>query len=161
MSRERCDVVGADSAGLSVQRILGEYGAGTSGPILIVVGGIHGNEPSGVPALQRIFAGLEENKPEMCGRIVGLAGNRLALERGVRFIDQDLNRIWGKSDSGLGSHEECERDELLEILTRESRGNCRVVVLDLHATSADGAPFSIIADTEQNRELAFALPTPV
>ena len=42
----------------AVQRVLGEYGRGQAGPLLIFSGGVHGNEPSGVEALLEVFADL-------------------------------------------------------------------------------------------------------
>jgi succinylglutamate desuccinylase len=37
-----------------VPRVLGTYGGTTAGPLVICLGGIHGNEPAGVLAAQRV-----------------------------------------------------------------------------------------------------------
>lgn len=56
-----------------IPRIIGKYTSGTTGPLLFVTAGIHGNEPSGVKALERVFAELEKNRPEIKGTMVGVA----------------------------------------------------------------------------------------
>ncbi len=60
-----------------------------SGPTLIVLGGIHGNEPAGPLAAHRVVAALEERRSCLRGEVILLAGNTLALHRGVRYIDAD------------------------------------------------------------------------
>ena len=42
------------------RRILGTYDSGRPGPTLLVMGGIHGNEPGGVIALRKVLATLHE-----------------------------------------------------------------------------------------------------
>ena len=152
-------------------RILGTYGGKHPGPLIFVVGGIHGNEPAGVKAARQVLEVLRREECEMKGRVVALAGNMRALRDGCRYVNEDLNRIWvhdqlerlrSRSSSDLDA-EEREQRELLSVIEPEiAKGNWdRVILLDLHSTSADGAPFSIMADTLQNRPIAFALPIPV
>ena len=62
-------------------RVLGDCSRGVSGPLLIVTGGVHGNEPSGVESLERVFAQLERKSVPLRGRCVGLAGNIASLAR--------------------------------------------------------------------------------
>ena len=45
------------------------------GATLIVLGGIHGNEPAGALAALRVVESLEAKKAELCGEAVLLAGN--------------------------------------------------------------------------------------
>ena len=61
---------------------------------MIVLGGIHGNEPSGIEAALRVRDRLLEHEAELAGDVVFVAGNLHALERDRRFIDLDLNRQW-------------------------------------------------------------------
>src|SRR5688500_8439811 len=75
-----------------------ERGVGTvrgrdAGPTLIVVGGIHGNEPAGIRAVERVIARLSER--DLRGELVAFGGNLGALRLGRRFIAKDLNRQWG------------------------------------------------------------------
>lgn len=154
------------------ERGLGSHGSPGTGPCLIVVGGIHGNEPAGVHAARRVLATLREREIPLHGRIVALAGNVGALEADLRFLDRDLNRMWtDESLAGLAARdpsrdaacEEMEQRGLRACIEDEIRKASRspVLFLDLHSTSAGGAPFSVISDTLQNRRIAFTLGIPV
>lgn len=132
------------------------------GPLLLCVGALHGNEPSGVLALERVLARLQKSQPSFHGRLVALTGNRTALLREERYLEVDLNRVW--SDDGKcarGSAEEAEFLELREAIDRElASADGPAALLDLHSTSADGAPFCIMGDTLHNRKIAEALEMP-
>lgn len=77
----------------AIQRQMGSYGS-DAGPTVVVIAGIHGNEPSGVFAYLDLLDELQQSNVRLSGRVVGLAGNLSALQQGVRFIDRDLNRVW-------------------------------------------------------------------
>ena len=82
-----------------MERIIGQHTEGKAGPLVIVFGGAHGNEPAGVTALQEVFKLLGQeyqSNPgfEFNGKIIGLIGNLRAYSTGQRFIDKDLNRLW-------------------------------------------------------------------
>lgn len=151
-------------------RVLCDYDSGRPGPLFLVIGGMHGNEPSGVLAAQRLARSLREAPVPLRGRILALAGNLGALRAGVRFLDRDLNRMWaageleavraGRDDDARA--ENVERRELLAAIEGAIRtAPGRVIFLDLHSTSADGAPFSLIGDTLSNRAIALRYPVPV
>lgn len=159
------------SARMPREHLLGRTGNGR-GPLVIALGGIHGNERAGVAALQRVLAQLEDEGLELAGELVAFAGNLQALTLGQRYLEDDLNRVWTESiiadvaASGSAAELTAERRELrelLEALTRElaDAGSRTVIFLDLHSTSAPGAPFVLSADTLQNRKLALALRAPV
>ena len=78
----------------AIRRELGRHDDGEPGPTLLLQGGIHGNEPAGVVAIQRVLARLAELGASVAGRIVALAGNLPALEHGTRYLVRDLNRQW-------------------------------------------------------------------
>jgi len=149
-----------------VDRILGSYGS-QPGPLLVLIAGIHGNEPAGVIAVQRVFESLRQRRPAIRGRVVGIAGNLRALEEKVRYIDQDLNRLWTaehleRLDGSDPCHESGQVREIIEVLLSEvEKGPEDVILLDLHTTSALGSPFTIISDTLRNRRVAFAMNVPV
>lgn len=152
------------------ERVIGRYDAGRPGPLFLVLGGVHGNEPAGIEAAGRVLSVLSGRSLPLRGRLVALAGNLGALERNVRFVERDLNRVWSQStidelEAGLeedDAFERSEQRELLRIFERELEA-CRddVVLLDLHSTSADGPPFSVIGDTLRNRHIAFSFHAPV
>ena len=152
-------------------RVLGTWGGDAPGPLVIGIGGMHGNEPAGVLALQRALETLRSSRTPFRGRFVGLSGNRAALARGRRYIHQDLNRLWsaervrrlrnGRNSVEANSETEEQREllEALEAQLAQRRGP--VVCLDLHTTSAAGTPFVVIGDTLLNRRFAFGLGAPV
>ena len=138
------------------------------GPTLIIVGGIHGNEPAGVLAAERVRRRMQTRKAVLRGEIVLLRGNSRALEQRVRYIDADLNRQWTSENvrtAGLekqdvpGVSEFREQSELLTIVREAvSRARGEVYFLDLHTTSADGQPFATVGDTLRNRRFALTFP---
>lgn len=138
--------------------------------MLICVAGVHGNEPAGVDALNRLLAGLRESDTPIRGDLVALAGNRRALAAGRRFLSRDLNRAWtadrvsalrngGAPDP---SEEDVEQGELLVAIEQAmTRARGPVTVLDLHTTSGEGGVFSTISDRLPNRRLGLAIPAPL
>lgn len=149
-------------------RVLGRSGPDT-GPTLIVVAGLHGNEPMGVIGLQRALTRLSTTGTSVAGRVIGLVGNRKALSVGRRYIDHDLNRAWFPDRIELlraspeprspEDREAIELDRELEPLIQEASG--QVFVLDLHTTSGPGPPFSVLEDTLANRSFALNFPVPM
>lgn len=153
-----------------VARRLGEHDAGATGPVLVVLCAVHGNEPAGVEAVQRVLAHLADREPPFAGRLVGLVGNVPALARRRRFLARDLNRLWSAQartelqarDPSLDGPEDRECRDLLCALDADMADERReLILLDLHSTSAPGAPFTCISDTLRSRELALALPVPL
>ncbi|MBI3757693.1 MAG: succinylglutamate desuccinylase/aspartoacylase family protein [Deltaproteobacteria bacterium] len=155
----------------AIPRVIGSYGGNTPGPLVICIGGMHGNEPAGIFAARQVLQYLYAAQPPFRGQFIALSGNRAALGQRCRYIGQDLNRMWTAeriaalraSDAKLScGPEEREQRELLttiEAAIAQHRGP--VVFLDLHTTSAEGVPFTVIGDTILNRRLAMSLPAPV
>ena len=153
-----------------LRRTLGEYSGAAPGPLLLVVGGLHGNEPAGIRAARRVLDTLAETRPPLRGKFVALAGNLQAQAEGRRYLERDLNRAWWEEDlarlrSSKAGEIPGELGELRELLvTIEAHlGDASegAILLDLHSSSADGPPFTITADTLPNRRIAFALGLPV
>ena len=153
------------------ERYIGTYGGYQTGPLLFVLGGIHGNEPAGVFGLEKVFQKLEAQAPHFRGKLVGICGNCRALAKKQRFIDRDLNRLWSEreiqrilhssSKEALNS-EEKELLEILSVIEKEKEGDFTArVMMDLHTTSAPGGFFSIVTPKPRNRELGTALYAPV
>lgn len=147
---------------------LGRFTGNPNGKTLIVFGGVHGNEASGVWAIKRVLPKLESLQPKLNGRVFLLAGNTRALAKRIRFIDSDLNRHFTirnvnqnlpqlKNSANLS--EDHEQKELLKILLEILRtAGDEVFALDLHSTSADGVPFGTVGDTLRNRHFAQKFP---
>ncbi len=156
--------------GLEVDRVLLRVRGREPGPTLVVLGGLHGNEPAGVLAAQRIAREIESRSGDLRGEVVALAGNRAALRQGRRYLVRDLNRAWTRnrieqvrSERGpLESGEDREQAELIrafDAILAGARGP--VFVIDLHTTSGPGLPFTTAADTLRNRAFALSIPVPL
>lgn len=161
--------------GLEVPRFLGELEGREPGPTLIVIGGIHGNEPAGVLGLVRLLEDFEGRGLSLArGRCVALVGNRRALAEGRRYLSHDLNRHWQperveslRRAAAEGStelqDEDAELVELMEYLDtarRQTPPGEAVYLLDLHTFSAPGIAFSTLDDNLQNRTFTLQLPVP-
>ncbi len=158
------------------ERLIGRFTGEAGGPLLICLGGMHGNEHAGVRALQLIFKMLEVEpitnpQFEFRGRIVGFKGNLRALKQDKRFLEADLNRIWTPQIINDIFHvpieslefEYKELRELLQAIHTEFHQFKpeKIVVLDLHTTSCEGGIFSIVRDDLESIELGVELHAPV
>ena len=157
---------------IEVGRVIGDIGKEADGPTLVVFGGIHGNEPSGVFALNKVFEIIEKNGLPLNGRLVGLAGNLKALEQRKRYLSKDLNRLWTEKNmlriiegnlNGSSNDPDVMEQLVLFEKIREllSTGGGPFYFIDLHTTSAESIPFITINDTLNNRGFALKFPTHV
>ncbi|MBB4078889.1 succinylglutamate desuccinylase [Lewinella aquimaris] len=153
-------------------RVIGHYVGEESGPLVVVIGGIHGNEPAGVLALEQLFDLLKEEplvNPGFTfrGELLALRGNLEALKAGRRYIDTDLNRIWKTPvrppEDPYPSTEARELDGLLAAIENALRETpaSELIMLDLHTTTADGGVFAITSDDNPSLMLAAELGVPV
>lgn len=158
---------GADGGTLARERIIGSYGDEGANPLVLCVGGIHGNESSGVRALHRVISRLDERRPAFAGRLIAVAGNLEALRTGRRFIDRDLNRGWSMrrvADAleNPGTLEDLEQAALLETLVPPiRRAEGEIYLLDLHTTSSVSPPFVTLSDRLETRSFAQQLGIPL
>ena len=154
-----------------LERVFGTYASNNPGPTLIAFGGMHGNEPSGVVALRKVFQEIHSYQPNFNGKFFGIACNLGALSAKKRYIKSDLNRIWtpeninkvsDRSNSNLSHPEQYEQFEIYHTvhdIIKETTGP--LYFIDLHTTSAESQPFISINDTLRNRELALKYPLPI
>ncbi len=158
------------------RRVVMSYGGSRPGPTLLVFAGIHGNEPAGINALRLVRKMLDVEpitNPDFSfsGEVLGLVGNLAASKENVRFIDEDLNRIWTDkrvahvkaTSEDLLSTEEKELKEILSFIHRyiEEHKPEKLYILDLHTTSSDGGIFAIPTDEEESINIASNLYSPV
>lgn len=155
-----------------MNRIIGEISGFNPGPTIIAIGGIHGNETSGVVALEKLTSFLQDQQKDVCGRLIAIRGNLGALKIGRRYLQHDLNRIWGKFEtdnieSGEWTTEHTTDDykELVELylLVKKilSEGQGPYIFADLHSVSSRTIPFITINDMLRNRRLSRKFPVPV
>ena len=146
-----------------IPRIIGKYTSSKKGPLLFVTAGIHGNEPSGVKALEEVFKQLEKSKPEMEGTLVGVSGNHKALNQNKRYIDEDLNRVWTEENieqKKSETHEQKEMWEIIEILNQfPEKDFTKRYFLDCHTTSSASLPYVSVQVVNHNDKWAHNFPT--
>lgn len=157
-----------------MNRVIGKYIGNETGPLLIVIGAIHGNEPAGVKAIDLSLKMLEVEHIKnptfnYKGYMLGLIGNLSAYQKEERFINKDLNRCWIKDDIGQIENKEVlseEEEELKDLLSTirhyvKKLKPTEVVLVDLHTTSSDGGIFSIVGDDENSLQIAKQIYAPV
>jgi succinylglutamate desuccinylase len=157
-------------------RVVGRYQGAKKGPLLIVIGAMHGNEPAGVNAINLMAKMLEAeplSNPEFVysGTFLGLIGNLKAFKQKKRFIKKDMNRMFtqaiiskiANTDIDDLEDEEKEIKELIHLIDEEIKKNIsdKVILLDLHTTSSTGGIFSIATDDKKSIEIAVELHAPV
>ena len=153
---------------IEVDRIIGHVAGKQKGATLIFVGGIHGNEPAGVFALKKVLADLDPSVVR--GDIYALAGNLSALEKGVRYHETDLNRLWTTeqlNDIRDGTEEILVQDQkeqlalLLLLKQIMNVNNGPFYFFDIHTTSSETLPFLTINDSLLNRNFTAQYPLPI
>lgn len=157
-------------------RIIDRYEGTEPGPLLICIGGMHGNELAGILAIKEVFRLLEiENtcNPEFRyhGSFIGIRGNLQALHKEQRFIQRDLNRMILAEElkritatpEDMWTPEDRECIDLVRTIEEEKRKHLpsASLILDLHTTTADGGIFTIAADDQMSSTLAKGLHAPV
>lgn len=155
---------------LRLDRVVGRLVGEAAGPSLVCTASLHGNEPAGLRALERVFARLHAERPPTCGEFIGLIGNLTAVSRGQRFVDSDLNRHWSPAKvaalraqraDALEDAEDLEAGQLLEeIDAAVARARGEIFCVDLHTTSGESPPFATAMDTLRNRSFALRFPVP-
>lgn len=155
-------------------RLIGSYEGVEKGPLLICIGGMHGNEPAGVIAADKMIRMLHiepYHNPDFrfTGKFVGMIGNLRAFSEKQRFINHDLNRHF-KADilsrievKGPELKEDLELIELIDAVKHEIKSYQaeKVIILDLHTTSSTGGIFSIVTDDPESLKIAVELHAPV
>ena len=107
---------------------------GDGDPEIALVGGIHGDEPCGVRAVEHLLdAGPDVDRPVKC-----IVANEAALAGETRYVDDDLNRVF-PGDPDSASHERRLASQLLGELR-----DC--TILSMHSTQSYSGPFAVVAD---------------
>lgn len=105
---------------------------GEGDPNYAVVGGIHGDEPCGVRAIEAL---LEED-PDVSEPVAFVVANERALERGERYVEEDLNRAFPGEPEG-DSHE-----SRLAARIGDAIGDC--ITLSMHSTQSYRELFTLV-----------------
>lgn len=150
--------------------IIGEVKGDKSGPTVIAIAGMHGNEPTGIRAIEELIDVLSPLSEFIHGRFIGLKGNLTALKESMRFVDEDMNRLWVTSIldkirrtpyEELSTRDRKEVKELLSILDPIVFSDEEIVYIDLHTFSGSGGMFSITPDEPRHVDLLSQLKIPL
>ena len=154
-----------------MDRLIGEISGNGNKQLLIAIGGMHGNEPAGILAIERLLEILSHPSKTIRGKFLGLRGNLEALKLKRRFLHSDLNRIWTARDLAYPESDDFSADQhpdhaelvqLSKIIDRElAKGYDEVVVIDLHTTSANSGVFIACKNDSKHRGLVSRLHVPV
>ncbi|MDC9593211.1 succinylglutamate desuccinylase [Xenorhabdus sp. IM139775] len=105
---------------------------------LIISAGIHGNETAPVEILTRIVSQLEQGSLPLQHNLLLVFGNLPAMREGKRYLDHDLNRLFGGRYQQLPLAKESNRARVLESVIRQFFNQPAVMAsaqrrhLDLH-----------------------------
>ncbi|MEF8853523.1 MAG: succinylglutamate desuccinylase/aspartoacylase family protein [Haloarculaceae archaeon] len=111
-----------------------QFGAGD--PEVAVVGGIHGDEPCGVRAVEHFV----DAEPAVDRPVAFVLANEEAVERDVRYVESDLNRAFPGDPDGE-THE-----ERLAHAIGEAVGDC--TTLALHSTQSYEHLFALVDEVD-------------
>ncbi|MGV6815163.1 MAG: succinylglutamate desuccinylase/aspartoacylase family protein [Phycisphaerales bacterium] len=167
--RDLAELVG--SLGRELGRYVdGEPDGSTQGRFttLVVIGGVHGNEPAGLIAAKRVLDQLEADQPTgFHGRLIALAGNLPAIkinDENTRYIDHDLNRLFTDEQIAMPENTSVEHGQMQELLAalRSIHAQSeRMIVMDLHTTSSQSTPVVVFEDSIPARKFARQMPMPI
>ena len=155
-------------------RIIGQFDEGHPGPLILMIGGIHGNEQAGVKALEYLIKMLEvehitNETFRFDGRLIALRGNLQALREKQRYLNRDLNRMF-RADlletfltKEVRTGEEKELVELIDFAKNSITDYQpeKIYLLDLHTTTATGGIFTIVNDSPEALKIGLELKAPV
>lgn len=151
-----------------MDRVLGRIDGDLPGPLVICVAALHGNEQVGLHAFRNVFSSINSNKLKLRGTFIGIAGNIQAIERGSRFIKNDLNRIWDIQNVNRILQEGPKNEDEEELLaihhTIDALDHAEYtmkVLADLHSTSSEKGNFIVIPAGESENPVIRALHLPV
>ncbi len=121
------------------------------GPSILILGGVHGNERTGIAVVQGLIDDLQSGELTIESGVLTLGlGNQPAIKEGVRAIDgRDLNRYFSTEKLTIddGSYE-FKRANIIAKYILE----CDILI-DLHATNKPSVPFVIALDNDAHKEI--------
>lgn len=130
------------------------------GSTIVLLGGIHGNEHTGVEVVKKLAYQFEHGEIDLvAGTLYLILGNPKAIARDTRGSEDhaDLNRCFkrgilsplakGGAGGGSESYEQARARELAEILQTAD------ISIDLHATNKPSVPFLCCAVDEAHEKI--------
>ena len=124
-------------------------------PHCIIIGALHGNEDAGLQAIDKLY----KEKAHIKNTITAVLGNPEAYKKDVRYIDENLNRIFRDQITG-SSYESTRARELSELFYSIAGEGSKTVVIDIHTTSQGKEPL-FMCHEDDNDTLQLLKKTPL
>lgn len=117
-------------------------------PVVTIIGSLHGNERVGAEVIELLKKEFGDQS-----NLNFLVGNPAAYEEDKRFLDTDLNRLFGKAFDELKTKEVLNREEVraLELGAILEKSD---YLIDIHCTLKPSLPFVFCENNEGHLELA-------
>ncbi len=121
------------------------YKGEENGPVLTILGAVHGSEPCGPKAIKQLIKHIEAGKIKINrGTLVLMpVVNTLAFERGIRFVDRNLNRHLYPKDNPQNYEDHLDL-VLCPVLEKTD------YLLDLHSYQSEGDAFIFVGARDAN-----------
>jgi len=123
---------------------------GAGDPDVVVAGAVHGDEPCGATAIERF---VEEHRHDVQRPVKLVVVNEPALERGVRYVDTDVNRAL-PGDPTAEAYERRLAHDFFEAVA-----GC--TGLGIHSTVSYDRPFGAVSNLDSRKRAAFEAMGPV
>ncbi|MCX6714477.1 MAG: succinylglutamate desuccinylase/aspartoacylase family protein [Candidatus Uhrbacteria bacterium] len=132
----------------SIAKVVGEQ----KGPTVVLLGGIHGNERTGVEVVKKLAYQFEHGEKKLASGVLYLIlGNPKAIERNTRGSEDhaDLNRCFKYDvlERVPETYEQTRAHEIAKILATAD------ISIDLHATNKPSVPFLCCAVDEAHEKI--------
>ena len=134
------------------------FAGGEQGPHLLLTALIHGNEPAGAVALDRLLTrSLRPSRGQLTlvfANVDAYARFDPALPRASRWVDEDMNRVWTSNildAQPLRSSDVARAAQLRPIVADAD------YLLDLHTTQHPNEPLVLAGPLERSRQLALSI----
>jgi len=154
---------------VEVERVIRDIKSDEIGNTVLLIGGLHGNEPLGILAIEKVLRSVEEKGMKTKGRIIAMVGNLEASKITQRFMHKDLNRLWTRDNLDDLHYDRLDLlhteyremkdlyDNLQEIIKETDQD---LFVVDLHTTSGPTIPFIVTNKLEKCRTYTEKFPMP-
>jgi predicted deacylase len=135
------------------------FDSGRPGPHVLITGLSHGNEPGGRDAVTTLIDTVRPETGTLSLALLNLAAYHASNgvdPFGTRFVEHDFNRVWDDAilDGDAGSVEIARAREIRPLVRAAD------VLLDIHSTPYEAAPFFVLKPGSKGVALAEALGAP-
>lgn len=128
-----------------------KYDSGVPGPTVTIMGGVHGNEVCGVEAFYWLKTSFLKEHNVAKGKIYIVLGNYKAVDQHTRYVEEDMNRLFGLGGRARDSFEKRRVQQIEQILDESN------YFLDIHSTSSPSVPMTCSYESADHLELCSAL----